>query len=193
MNATPEAGRRSDAAEPEVTDAAAAALPALRRVVVPTDESDPALARARQAALRLARTHGFAVVLYDRSDERWTDTPHPTGPLSIAEVDDDKRAHLVRQMRDFEAAGITVSAWLSSIPALTAMLDVIQELQIDGVILPDGLDKPKLMDRVTGGSDIASMVERFAELQVPKPPTVLMVPASGPISRINPKTEENTP
>lgn len=190
MNATPEAGRSPDAAEFEISDDAAAALATLRRVVVPTDATDANLARARHAALRLARSHGFDVVLYDRSDERWTDTPHPSGPLTVDAVDGDKHAHLVRQMRDFEAAGVTVSAWLASVPALTAMLDVIQELHLDGVILPDGLGKPKLMDRITGGSDIAEMVDRFTELQLPRPPTVLVVPESGPISRINP--EENT-
>lgn len=190
MDTTPDTERDPGAVPVEIDDAAKAAISRLRRVVVPTDEKDPALARARGVALRLATEHGFDVVLYDRSDERWTDTPHPTGPLVVDDVDDDKRPHLVRQMRDFEAAGVTTTAWLATVPTLTAMLDVLQEMDIDGVLLPEELDKPKLMDRIMGGSDVAAMIERLTELQLPTPPIVLVIPESGAISLIT--TEENT-
>lgn len=180
MSATPDAEDHA-AIEPH----AHAALAALRRLVVPTDAADDALARTRAVALRLAREYGFDVVLYDRSDERWTDTPHPSGPFTADEIDTDDRPHLVRQLRDFEAAGVTATAWLSTIPALTAMLDVLQELDVDGVLLPEKLDKPKVMDRLQRHSDTAAMVDRVAELQMPTPPTVFVVLESGAIRITN--------
>lgn len=181
MNAPPDPERAPAGAPTELDPAARTVVAALRRVVVPTDEADAALAHTRQVALQLAREHDFEVVLYDRSDERWTDTPHPSGPFTADEIDDERRGHLVRQLRDFEAAGVTATAWLATIPALTAMLDVLQELDVDGVLLPEKLDKPKIMDRVQSGSDTAAMVERVADLQMPTPPTVLVVPETGAI------------
>ena len=81
----------------------------------------------------------------------------------------------------FDAAGVTATAWLATVPALTAMLDVLQELDVDGVLLPDHLDNPKIMDRLQIGSDTAQMIDRVAELQMPIPPTVLVVREDGPI------------
>ena len=164
----------------EIEPAAASAMSGITRMVVPTDERDDALAHTREAALSFARTFGFDVVLYDRSDERWTDTPHASGPFTAAEIDAEHRPHLPRQLRDFEAAGVRATAWLATVPALTAMLDVLQELQVDGVLLPDSLDHPKMMDRIQIGADPASMVDRVAELQMPTPPTVFVVPTTGP-------------
>lgn len=181
MNAPPHTERDPMGPALDLDTQARAAVSVLRRVVVPTDESDAALARTREVALHLARQHGFDVVLYDRSDERWTDTPHPSGPYTAAELDGERRPDLVRQLRDFEAAGVTATAWLATVPALTAMLDVLQELDVDGVLLPEQLDEPKIMDRLQIGSDTASMVDRVAELQLPTPPTVLVVPESGAI------------
>lgn len=154
----------------------------LRRVAVATDESDEALARVRSVALGLARDHGFDVLLYDRSNERWTDHPHPTGPLSADEVANTEREHLVRQMQEFEDAGVGVTAWLATVPALTAMLDALQALDVDAVLLPEQLDEPKLMDRLQVGDTAPEMVQRVAGLNLERPPVVLTVPEHGPIT-----------
>ncbi len=146
-----------------------------RRIVVPTDAEDVALARSRRVALGMARAAGAELVLYDRSDERWTDTPHPTGPLTVDEVDGERRPHLVGQMREALDAGVPVTAWLASVPALTAMLDVIQDLDVDVVVVPDELGAPKLMDRIAVGSSPAEMVERIARLQLDRVPTLVSV------------------
>lgn len=169
----------------EIDPDAASAMADITRMVVPTDDRDDAVARTRAAALVFARTYGFEVVLYDRSDERWTDTPNASGPFTADEIDADHRPHLPGQLRDFEAAGVRATAWLATVPALTAMLDVLQDLRVDGVLLPDALDHPKLMDRIQIGSDPASMVDRVAELQMPTPPIVFVVPAEGPTTITN--------
>lgn len=159
-----------------------ASIDGLRRVAIATDESDEQLARVRRVVLGLARTHGFDVVLYDRSHERWTDHPHPKGPVTAHELEGTDREHLVRQLREFEAEGVTASAWLATLPALTAMLDVLQSLEVDAVMLPDHLGEPTLMDRVQIGETPAAMVERIAELNMKRPPLVLVVPESGAIA-----------
>jgi hypothetical protein len=156
-------------------DEAGAAVASLRRVVVPTDPRDERLARARQAALQLATEHGWEIVLYDRSHERWTDTPHPSGPVSADELDPDEWEGLARQLRDIEAAGVTATAWLATVPSLTAMIDVLQELDVDGVLLPSHLDQPKVMDRLLEGGNPAGMVERVADLHLEAPPIFLVL------------------
>lgn len=186
MSASVEPGRPSAATPTTLDRSAEQAVSTLHRIIVPTDEGDAALARTREVALYLAREHDIEVVLYDRSGERWTDTPHPAGPLSGDEIDAERRPHLVRQLRDFEAAGVAVTAWLATVPALTAMLDALQQLDVDGVLLPEHLDEPKVMDRLQAGSDTAVMVDRVAELQMPTPPTVLVVPDSGPVRVVDP-------
>lgn len=164
----------------EIDPEAASVMSGIERMIVLTDDGDDAVARTREAALTFARNFGFDVVLYDRSDERWTDTPHASGPFTADEVDAERRPHLPRQLRDFEAAGVRATAWLATVPALTAMLDVLQELRADGVLLPEQLDHPKMMDRLQIGSDPAAMVDRVADLQMPNPPVVFLVPESGP-------------
>lgn len=154
----------------------------IRRMAIATDESDEALARVRRVALELARSHGFDVVLYDRSDERWTDTPHAKGPVTADELVGTDREHLVHQLRDFEAAGVSASAWLATVPALTAMLDVLQAIDVDAVMLPERLEEPKIMDRLQIGKTPPEMVQRIAELNMQRPPLVLAVAESGAVT-----------
>ena len=161
------------------------ALEGVRRVAIATDDSDEALAHVRRVVLGLARTFGFDVVLYDRSRERWTDHPHPKGPVSADELEGTDRDHLVHQLRDFEASGVSATAWLATVPALTAMLDVLQSLDVDAVMLPESLDEPKLMDRLQIGSTPPAMVQRIAELNMQRPPLVFQVPESGPITVVD--------
>jgi hypothetical protein len=165
----------------ETTDRIAAAIEHVRRLAIATDDSDEALARVRSVALDLARTYGFEVVLYDRSNERWTDHPHPEGPVTVDELDGKDRDHLVDQLREFAAAGVVATAWLATVPALTAMLDVMQTLDVDAVMLPGSLDEPTLADRLQSGSSPSAMVQRVADLNLAQPPVMFEVPESGPI------------
>lgn len=150
----------------ELSPEAAAAVTGLRRVAVPTDADDDQLAHSRHVATRLAAEHGWELVLYDRSKETWMDHPHPRACVTADELDADEWEHLVRQLRDVEAAGVAATAWLATVPSLTAMVDVALELSLDGVVLPADLGKPKLMDRLLEGDDPAERVERVAHLQL---------------------------
>lgn len=175
----------ADPSTPTESACLPAAVGRLDRLAIATDESDEALARVRRIALDLARTNGFEVILYDRSHERWTDHPHPTGPVTADEIVDTDREHLVVQLREFEDAGVTATAWLATIPAITAMLDMLQALDVDAIMLPEQLDEPKLMDRLQIGKTAPLMVQRIAELSLQHPPTVLSVPEVGPITVAN--------
>lgn len=158
-------------------------LSRLRRVVVPTDETGDGLALARRAATELAAEHGWELVLYDRSHERWIDTPHPSGPFAREQLDPDERSHLARQMAEIETAGVPVTAWLATVPSLTAMIDVIREVDVDGVLVPAELDDAKLMDRLLPGGRPADVVERVTDLQLPgEPPAFLVVDNSGHVT-----------
>lgn len=66
--------------------AAAAILPGLRRVFVPTRR---------------------------RPHETWIDTPHARNPVRRDELDGDDRAHLASQMADIEVAAVQVTARLA--------------------------------------------------------------------------------
>lgn len=164
-------------------DDAARVLPELSRVVVPTDRDDGELAKVREAAAHLATEHGWEIVLYDRSHETWMDHPHPRGPVTADELDGDEWEHLRTQLRDLEAAGVTATAWLATVPSITAMIDVMQELEIDGVLMPENLERPKLADRLLGRGDAAETVEQTAELQLDdRAPTFLEVCPDGRVT-----------
>lgn len=158
-------------------------LDGARRVAIATDDdADAALAEVRAFTKSLATDHEFDVVLYDRSGERWTDHPHPKGPLTAAELSGSDRDHLVAQLSELEEAGIGATAWLATVPALTAMLDVLQDLDVDAVILPERLDHPKMMDRIQVGSSPPEMVQRVAELNLEHPPQILAMTEDGALS-----------
>jgi hypothetical protein len=144
-------------------------------VIVPTDVDDDALERTVDVAAELARRHGFAIVLYDRSNERWTDTPHSKGPTSVAELEGSDRHHVVEQLQRLEAAGITANAWLATVPAISAMVDALQQLDVDGVLVPENFSHPTMMDRLEPGSGPAEILARIGDLHLEHPPTVFML------------------
>lgn len=153
-----------------------------RRVIVPTDADDHALARARTAALDLARANSFEVMLYDRSHERWTDTPHPAGPLDIDHIGTD-RPHLRIQMQEFLDAGVAVSAFYAQIPALTELLDAVQVSEVDAVICPDKLQHPTIADRMQSShSHVAALLAHLLTIQSEHAPIVLVVSDDGTVA-----------
>jgi hypothetical protein len=150
----------------------------LRMILVPTDADDEAYAQARRAAAGLAAGTDTTVVLYDRSDERWTDTPHPEGPLTRDEVDATSRPHLVAQMDELAASGVEVRAWCSTVPALTRILAAVQALDADAVLVPEQLDHPTMMDRLQPG-DAGEMVTRVLDQNVADRVRVLVLSQDG--------------
>ena len=129
------------------SDVAAVATGA-RRVLVPTDDhNEPARARARQAAVRVAAATGAELVLLDRSEATWGDTPHTElhdrDALAAAGKDG-----LVGQVDEAAAAGVAAVVWAHSLPAPEALGDAVRDLAVDLVVVPDDFDKPGLLDRL---------------------------------------------
>ena len=160
----------------QLDDDVRAIAQAANRIVIPTDSDDQSLALARRAGLGLAVDHDLDVVLYDRSQETWADTPHPSGPFDVDQIDAAERPHLVRQLEEFGAAGVTATAWLATVPSLSALFDVFNELDADAVVLPETLCRPTISDRLLGRSGPASILEHSAgDQRYGAPPTVLRV------------------
>jgi hypothetical protein len=74
---------------------------------------------------------------------------------------------------------VTAGAFLATVPALTAMLDVIQEIDVDAILLPTQLDQPTVMDRLQVGNGPGAMVASVAELQLDRRPTMFAVDETG--------------
>mgnify|MGYP000574657495 CR=1 FL=1 len=170
------------------TEATLAALASVRTLVVPTDADDAGYERAREAALDLvgARPLGErpVVVLHDRSDERWTDTPHPEGPFRPDQVEADRRPHLPGQMQPFSDAGLDVRAWYASIPALTAVITTVQTLDADAVMVPAEPESPKMMDRLQAGDDAGDQIGRVLDQQLERTVFVFVVHDDGTIETL---------
>jgi hypothetical protein len=146
------AGSDFDRLPPDVAEAARGA----RRVIVPTDDADePARARARQAAVRVAAAAGAELILLDRSDATWGDTPHTElhdrDALAAAGKDT-----LAGQVDAAAEAGVTATVWAHSLPAPEALGDSVRDLAVDLVVVADDFDKPGLLDRLR----TKSVVER---------------------------------
>lgn len=164
-----------------LTDAAKAAVDGLTLIVVPTAPDNESYDRARAAALEIATLASCPVVLHDRSDERWTDTPDPEGPYTADEIDRENRPHLVEQMKEFTDAGVDVKAFYASVPALTAVLTPVQRLGADAVVVSASLDKPKMMDRLQAGDDAGEMVSRVLDQNLDRPVHVFVLGDDGTV------------
>jgi hypothetical protein len=153
-----------------ITTAATRALAGARKLAVVTDAYDDQLAATRDIALALALQHDLDVVLYDRSEETWMDHPHPAGPCDRADLDARDRTHLAAQLDDFESAGVSATTWIATVPAISEIVDVIREIDVDIVLLPDRLDRRKLFDRLLSNRSADAVVEAAARtLEQPVP------------------------
>ncbi len=119
-----------------------------RRVIVPTDDgNEPGRARARQAAVRVAAAAGAELVLLDRSDATWGDTPHTELHDRDALAAAGKEA-LAGQVDEAADAGVTAVVWAHSLPAPEALGDAVRDLAVDLVVVADDFNKPGVLDRL---------------------------------------------
>jgi len=160
------------------------ALSGVRRLVVPTDADDQSMRRARGAAMAIAERYGTEVVLYDRSQEHWSETPHPKGPLVADELDPATHGHLVAQLGELADAGVSATAFLATLPSIAAVLDLLQDVEVDAVLMPHPLGHRTWMDRLRGGDDQGEEVARVAATQLGLHPIILEVDEDGAIDRI---------
>lgn len=163
------------------TDAAQTAIERVSLIVVPTAPDDESYDRSRAAAIEIARRASAKVVLHDRSDERWTDTPHPDGTYTADQVAEHGRDHLVHQMAAFSDAGVPVEAWYASVPAITSVLTPVQTLGADAIVVPESIDNPKLMDRLQAGGDVGEQVGRVLDQNLERPVHVFVLGDDGTV------------
>lgn len=133
-----------------------AAVEPRRGVLVITDDSDdPGLAAARAYAAELAARAAVSVILYDRSEETWADTPHPEGPLSLGDDQLQGRTELVRQMLEIREMGAEPLAWIATLPSISAVLTAIIDTKADVVAVSESMDR-KILERALVGDSVAS-------------------------------------
>lgn len=127
-----------------------------RAVLVVTDDSDdPGHAVARAHAAELAARHDVPVILYDRSEETWGDTPHPEGPLDVDHRSLAEREVLRAQMRELAEMGAEVLAWVATLPSISAVETALRSTGADHVIIPATMGR-KLLERAITGDSIAT-------------------------------------
>lgn len=144
-----------EATTTEASDHIRRADPAGGVLVVTNDGDDPGLAAARAHAGELAARRNVPVVLYDRSEETWTHSQHPDGPM---ELDDERlqdREHLVTQMRELRELGAHPLGWVSTLPSISAVMTALAATGADLVVVPEVLDR-KVLERALVGDSIAS-------------------------------------
>lgn len=167
------AGTTKPDAAPGLSGSASEALSRSRRMAVPTDADDDTLRELRAAAIDLAVRFDLDVVLYDRSAETWMDHPHPTGLCDREAIDAEQQPHLLDQMDEFAAHDVSASVWVATVPSLTEIVDVVRELDVDTIFVPERGDGGKLIDRLRSGGP-AEIVERITTLNLQRPVDVLV-------------------
>jgi nucleotide-binding universal stress UspA family protein len=152
---------------------------AARVVLVPVDDgTDPAWARAREVAIDLASRSSARLVLLDRADTTYADTPR-VHELSREEAVELDRPYLVTQIDEAEAAGLSATAFQHSLPGSEALRDAIDEVHADLVVVPADLDRPRPLERTKAG-DAADRADRATPTSV----QLVSVSADGSVSLV---------
>lgn len=121
-------------------------------IIVPVDDGgDDALARARSMAIALAALAGARLVLLDRSDTTYADTPR-INELSREEVAAIDRPYLLSGIDEAAQSGVSATAFQHSLPGDEALTDAVKEVGADMVVVPGSLDSPGIFARLKGGS-----------------------------------------
>lgn len=146
-------------------------------VLVPVDDGkDDALAQARRVAIALASLGDAKLVLLDRADTTYADTPR-IFELSRAEVAEIDRPYLLAGIDEAEAAGVSATAFQHSLPGDEALTDAVDRVVADLVVVPVELDSPGLLARLKGGD-----VEDRTVDATPAGTAVVSVAADGTLS-----------
>lgn len=156
------------------------ALDGVTSIVVPVDDGDDdALARARSAAIALAAASGARLVLLDRSDTTYADTPriHELGRESADELD---RPYLVAGIDEAEAAGVEAIGFQHSLPGDEALSDTVAQVGAEALVVPASLSSPGLFGRLKG-----DVVAR-AEAATSSATTVFVVADGGSVTLADP-------
>lgn len=114
------------------------------------DGSDPALDGARRTAIALAALVDAKLVLLDRSDTTYADTPRIFELTRDEVVGLGERQYLLDAMDEAISADVSVTAFQHSLPGVEAISDAAERVRADIYVVPDHLDGPGLVDRLKG-------------------------------------------
>ncbi|CAN5894039.1 hypothetical protein BH23ACT2_BH23ACT2_03240 [soil metagenome] len=131
----------------ELDPTVAASVRGATIILVPVDNgSEEAFTLACRVATALASLGGARLVLLDRSDTTYGDTPrvHELTRDHVVGLD---RPYLLDALDAVAAEGVAVTAFQHSLPGDEAYTDAADELGADLIVVPDHLDSPGLLDR----------------------------------------------
>jgi hypothetical protein len=129
---------------------------------------EPAYRRSWSVALSFARRTGATLMLADRSQETWGDTPHHSGPFTPDQIRRMGKHHLDEYLEQAEAAGVVVLVWIPSLPLPESYYEeTLSHNHVDLAVLPERLEHPKLLDRTIG-----AFAARMAKAMAPTVPVV---------------------
>jgi hypothetical protein len=148
-------------------------------LVVIDDSDDPGVAAAVDVAAALATEASVPVILYDRSDENWYDTPHPVGPLPIDDERLSGRLHVTGRMRRLNGAGVQTLAWVATLPSISGVATALRETGADVVVLPESM-RLRLLERIKADS-AAEMVRETVVTDLDLEGTVIEVADDGSV------------
>lgn len=152
-----------------ISDDLLARLRSARSILTVTDDGrDPALVYTRRLAAQLAAELKVGLFLADRSQETWGDTEHVRGPADLGWFRSHGIAHMVEQVEEAHAAGVVdVHGLASSMPSLESFDAALTTSGADVIVAPDHYDKPKLWQRLSGGTaPVPKLKERVGEKAV---------------------------
>jgi nucleotide-binding universal stress UspA family protein len=131
----------------DLDPAVAAAVRGATTILVGVDDgTEEAFVTSRRVATSLASLGGARLVLLDRSDTTYADTPR-VHELSREDLVDDDRRYLLDQLDDAAAEGVAVTAFQHSLPGDEAYTDAAKHLGADVLVVPDHIDSPGFFDR----------------------------------------------
>lgn len=148
-------------------------------VLVVTDETDDeALARARAVAAEMAARAEVPLVLYDRSEETWGDTPHPEGPLAVDDPRLEDREHLCEQMLEARQLHADPKAWVATLPTISAIETAIVASGSDVIVVAKEMP-PNLFERILSGDTLAEKIIAARDPRLEQDVTVVAVGPDG--------------
>lgn len=124
------------------------------------DGRDTAYAVSRSAAIRLAAAVGAELLLLDRTGETWLggggSGRGPFDATQLLELHETGspgaghrhgHQHLLDQLKESEAAGITARVWLAVEPGFGGLEECVHHCPVEAFVFPDHLDRPSAGDR----------------------------------------------
>jgi hypothetical protein len=126
---------------------------------------------SQRVALGLASVSGARILLVDRSQETWAETPHHRGPFTDQEARQFQMRHLNGFLDAAAIYGVPTAVWLPSLPLFESYDEAVSLNGVDLSVLPDRIAHPKIIERLAGEC-------RPAEVATALVPTVPVVQVS---------------